>query len=95
MHVSILDQYTPRVQFVSEERLLNNVTVTLEWTQLKEAMYDITVVPPLPISFIGNVSRLLTLSYNTEYNLSVVAITPCGNATSFIRLHYGQVYYKH
>ena len=87
-----LDRYAPILQVISEERLLDNVTVTVEWTQQIGALYNVRVMPLVPIVFIGNVSSQLTLSYNIEYNLSVVAVTPCGNATSFIRLNYGKVY---
>ena len=63
----------------------------MEWTQQVEAMYDVRVVPPAPIVFTGNTSCQLTLSYNIEYNLSVVAVTPCGNAIAFTRLNYGEL----
>ena len=87
-----LDRYTPILQVISEEHLLDNVTVTVEWTQQIGALYNVRVMPLVPIVLIGNVSRQLTLSYNMEYNFSVVAVTPCGNATSFITLNYGKVY---
>ena len=76
----------------SEEYSDDGVTVTVEWIQQVGALYDITVVPVVPIMFTGNVSRQLTFSYNTDYNFSVVAVTPCGNATAFIRLNYGMRY---
>lgn len=79
----------------SEEYSADGVIVTVEWTQQVGALYDVTVVPVVPaIMFTGNVSRQLTLSYNTDYNFSVVAITPCGNATAFITLNYG-IRYKY
>jgi hypothetical protein len=79
------------LQVISEEYSLNNITVTVAWTQQAGAMYDVRIVPLAPIVSIGSANRQqLTLSYNTVYNLSVVAVTPCGNATAFIGLHYGK-----
>ena len=63
----------------------NNITVTVEWAQLLDASYIVEVSPLVPIV---NGHRL-TIPYNTEYNFSVIAVTPCGNAISFIRLKYG------
>jgi threonine synthase len=78
------------LQVISEEYSFDNVTVTVAWTQQAVAMYDVRIVPLAPNVSTGNVNRQLTLSYNTVYNLSVVAVTPCGNATAFIGLHYGK-----
>ena len=76
---------------ISEEYYAGNVSVTVKWTQQVGAMYNATVIPPVPIMSTGSTSRQLTISYNTEYNLSVVAVVPCrDNATAFIRLHYGE-----
>ena len=85
-----LDQYIPRVQVISEDYSPDNVTVTVAWTQQAGAMYDIGIVPLAPIVSTGNVNSQLTVVYNNEYNLSVVAVTPCGNTTAFITLHYGK-----
>ena len=47
----------------------------------------------VPIVSPGSTSRQLTILYNTEYNLSVVAATPCRpNATANISLNYGNVH---
>ena len=71
----------------SEEYAAENVTVTVEWPRQLGAMYNVVVVPGVPISTLGQ----LTLLYNIKYNLSVVAVTPCGSTPAFIGLHYGKI----
>ena len=86
-------QHTP-VLSISEEYQADNVTVTVIWAPA-ELMDDITfatkVSPLVPIISIGSTSRQLIISYNTEYNLSVVAVAPCGNATASRILNYGEI----
>ena len=83
------------MQVISEDYSPDNVTVTVAWTQLQAgAMYDIGIVPLAPIVSTGNVNSQLTVVYNTEYNLSVVAVTPCGNTTAFITLLYGKALFN-
>ena len=77
---------------ISEYYSADNVTVTVEWTQLVHATYSVTVVPPVPIVFTGSISHQLTIPYNTEYNLTVEAAAPCRpNTTAFIRLNYSEI----
>ena len=88
-------QYTP-ILSISEEYKADSVIVTVEWTQAQQlhVTYSTEVFPLVPIVFTERTSRRLTIPYNNEYNLSVVAVTPCRpNATSFIILYYGEVYY--
>ena len=69
----------------------DNITVTVEWVQQAGALYNTNILPVAPSMFNKNTSLQLTLQYNTdsEYNLSVVAITLCGiNATASITLNY-------
>ncbi|MCG8626759.1 MAG: hypothetical protein MJE68_32755 [Proteobacteria bacterium] len=82
------------MQVISENYSPDNVTVTVAWIQQAGAMYDIGIVPPAPIVSTGNVNSQLTVVYNTEYNLSVVAFTPCGNTTAFITLLYGKALFN-
>ena len=87
--------YTPTLRVISEEYGVENVTVTLEWAQQVGVTYTgkiIRLSPLAPTLSAGSNSQQLILSYNIEYNLSVVAVIPCGNATAFIRLDYGEVY---
>ena len=68
-----------------------NVTVTVEWIQQVGVVYDARILPVAPSKSNGSTSLQLTLQYNTEYNLSVVAIIPCGtNATASITLNYSE-----
>ena len=54
--------------------------------------YTFGVSPPVPVMFTGETSRQLTISYNTEYNLSVVAVAPCrDDVTTSIRLNYSKL----
>ena len=75
---------------MSEVYGTNNVTVTMEWPQQLGAVYNVIVVPLVPITPVSSGVGELTVSYNVKYNLSVVAVTPCGNTTAFIGLHYGE-----
>ena len=85
-------QHTP-VLSISEEYQAGNVTVTVMWAPA-ELMDNITfsteVSPWVPIISTGSISCQLIISYNAEYNLSVVAVTPCGNATASVILNYGE-----
>ena len=74
-----------------EEYLAENVTVTVEWIQQLGAVYNTSVFPSASLMFNGSSSVQLVLEYNTEYNISVVAVGPCGvNATAVITLNYGE-----
>ena len=70
----------------------NNVTVTVEWAQQVGATYDVKLSPSVPLIVNGSSSYQMTVSYNMEYSLSVVAVTPCINATASITLNYGEAY---
>lgn len=73
-----------------------NVTVTLEWSQENPSYsYNVTVIPQIELAYNHQCTTCtvqLTLSYNTQYNASVVAIHPCGQSTltSFIELYYSE-----
>ena len=73
----------------SEEFGANNVKVTVEWSQQVGAVYNVKMIPLAHTEFAGSTCRQLIIRYNIEYNFSVVAVTPCGNATAFTGLHYG------
>ena len=88
----ILDQCckTLMLAIIAEEFAVNSVKVTVKWSQQMGAVYHVKMMPLAHTEFAGSTSRRLIIQYNTEYNFSVVAVTFCGNATSFIGLHYGQ-----
>jgi hypothetical protein len=68
------------------------ITVTVEWTQVKDVTYTANVSPMVPLMPIGSTSRRLTILYDIKYNFSVTAATPCRpNASNFIILNYGEV----
>ena len=71
---------------------IDNITVTVEWTQ--QVVSGITYTPrvsPPPLIINESSLLLLVLKYNTEYNLSVVANSSCGvTATAIKTLYYGE-----
>ena len=81
---------------ISEEYSTDNITVdvTVGWAQQASVRYYANVVPLVPIVSTETAIYQLTISYNTKYNFSVVAAAPCRpNATAFITLKYGEVYW--
>ena len=87
-------QYAPTLSITEKHYGTNNAIITVEWAQLEGVMYIVNVSPLAPIISTGSTSLQLTISYNTKYNLSVVASTLCRpNATAFIILNYGEEYY--
>ena len=96
----IANKYTPMLR-ISEEYQANNITVTVKWDPAQQMDNNtiitlitttVAVSPLVPIIGTGNTSRELVISYNTEYNLSVVAVTACGNAAATKKLNYGEIY---
>jgi hypothetical protein len=86
------------VHVISEEYGVDNITVTVEWTQQVQAgdlvSYNVSVSPPVPIIYNGNTSLTVVLEYNAEYDLSVDADIQCeSNATAFITLNYGELFH--
>ena len=82
----------PNRGVISKEFGADNVTVIVEWAQQTgDLYYTVRLSPLAPTLLTENTSRQLTLSYNIGYNLTVVAVTPCGNTTAFNRLHYNNM----
>ena len=58
--------------------------------------YSVTVIPQIELAYNQQCTSCtvqLTLSYNTQYYVSVVATHPCGQSTSFTELYYyGECY---
>ena len=57
------------------------------------AVYNVRVVPVVPILIMESTSRQLTIPYNSQFILSVEAAAPCRtNATTstVLRLNYGR-----
>ena len=68
--------------------------VTLGWTQEGPNTYysyNVSISPRVEYNithFSENTRIELNLSYNTFYNVNVIASSPCGQISDFIRLHY-------
>ena len=93
---NIIDIESPTLSISEEYYAADNVTVTVNWTKAQPAdvLYSARVLPIVPLMDTGSTSYQLTILYNTEYNLTVVATSPCRpnfNATDFIVLNYGEV----
>ena len=81
----------PTIVSTSEEYYDNNVTVMLEWAEEEGMTYNVNIIPQVPITYTGNTSIQLTLSYNTTHNVSVRATLPCGHeAHIHLQLFYGE-----
>ena len=81
------------VSVIDQNYSAETVTITLEWSQGEDILYDFTVLtsPQAEVQINGTTSTRaeLQLSYNTHYNVSVV--THCGqNSTTTLQLHYGE-----
>jgi hypothetical protein len=83
-------QYTPVLSVSGEYYQADNVTVTVLWAPIDNITFSAQVTPLVPILTTGSTNRQLIISYNTEYNLSVVAATPCGNFIASTMLSYGE-----
>ena len=68
---------------------VDNVTVILEWIHENATSYTLSTIPQVAIRN-QTTSVQMTLSYNTLYNVSVVA-TLCGQNTTIVSvLSYGE-----
>ena len=57
----------------------DNILVTLEWAPVDGVSYNVTIVPPVTIAFNASTIIQLTLHYNTQYNVSILAAL-CGQS---------------
>ena len=77
----------------------NSITVTLQWPREAGAVYHVDTMPEAPhTEFItnhhNNVVINLTISYNIQYNASIVS-SLCGVTTVItVSLKYGRYYDK-
>ena len=75
----------------------NRVIVTLEWTQASSFhFYNVSVIPSQSVEVMsrGSTRVQLALSYNTQYNVSVVATHICGQTyrvTNLTELYYSKL----
>ena len=68
---------------MSEYFQSGGIVVTLEWTEVFLYTYYISVLPPIPFMQNGNSTVVFSTSYNTTYNVSIVAEYPCGKNVTF------------
>ena len=84
------------ISSVSEQFESDHVIITLKWTSESSGqlvVYNVSIVPQgqRAVKFNGSAMAQLTLSYNTLYNVSILAAVPCGlNTTRSIALNYGE-----
>jgi hypothetical protein len=73
---------------------VDNITVTVIWTEAIGVKYDVQILPSVPLRFNGSTSVQIVLLYNTEYTMSIRAVTPCiiNSTKSYITLNYSKLY---
>ena len=82
----------------SEQLNKENVMVVLKLTEeivsdsSLSFSYHISIIPPLPIRFLGRTRAQITIPYNSHHNVTFVDTTPCkeDNVTSSVVLYYGK-----
>ena len=62
-----------------------NVAVTLQWNNLSEVSYSVSVTPNVSAVTSTNSSARLTVMYNTRYNVSIAATNCGGESDPYIR----------
>ena len=68
-----------------------NVAVTLQWNNLPEVSYNVSVTPSVSAVTSTNTSAILTVMYNTRYRVSIVATNCAGGSDPYITgLYYGK-----
>ena len=78
------------VKVDSEKFKSENVTIILKWAQGDNEFHNVSVYPYVPIHYIGSTTIELTLLYNVQYNVSIVAYLCEYNTTDVIKLLYGK-----
>ena len=87
--------FQANITLLSEQFQSSNVLVTLEWIQRDFYSYNVSTIPKLEHEVEYKISGVrLNVSYNTFYNVNVMAIPPCqqnhNNMSNFIGLYYGK-----
>ena len=72
---------------ISEQFGTNSITVTLMWSHKNGVSYSVNVDPEVAVNYIGRNRAHLTVSYDTIYNVSVVA-SLCGIITTNLTIIY-------
>ena len=68
-----------------------SVAVTLQWNNLPEVSYNVSVIPNVSVVTSTNISARLTVMYNTRYSVGIVA-TNCARESDpyLVELDYGK-----
>ena len=72
---------------------INHVTVTLQWPREAGAVYHIKSLPETPHTKHTNATTVminLTISYNIQYNVSIVLSLCVVTTTKVLRFNYGK-----
>ena len=76
---------------ISEQFRPKDISVTLEWTGTNGVSYSVSADPEVVVNYTGRSSAQITVSYDIEYNISVVA-SLCGiTTTNFAIIHHGKL----
>lgn len=95
MDITIADPEVPDVEMKVLENGMESISALLEWSPERPGNTTVYTVVTIPqsknIAFIENTTVQLQLSYNTQYNISIIA-TLCGyrNATTTLLLYFGK-----
>ena len=80
------------VTMVNQLLRSDDVTVTLQWPREPGAVYHVNVSPEvshIQLTYVMTIMTNLTVSYNTQYNISIVS-SLC-NVTTAKLLNYGEL----
>ena len=81
---------TPNVNICAHFEM-ESVTVVLLWTHKNGVSYSVSVDRQVAVNYTGRNGAQLVVSYNTKYNVSVIA-SLCGrNSTNFSAINYGKL----
>ena len=74
--------------------LRNSVAVTLQWPREAGAVYHVNVMPEIPHTELTNTMHdhvliNLTISYNTQYNISIISRLCSVTTTKVLQFNYG------
>ena len=61
-----------------------NVDVTLQWNNLPEVSYNVSVTPRVSAVMMTDSSSTLTVMYNIRYSVSIVATNCAGESAPYI-----------
>ena len=80
-----LQEHNVTITVQSVQLLSEHVSIILEWSRQNFFYsYNIVVEPQAELTFNGSTTVQLTLSYNTQYNVGVVATHLCGHVSSVV-----------